>query len=68
MSVTFGLLFDGYSLLRYNLRHCKLQHILPAALAAEFGLTADSHINIIDTGLEPYHRDGTMVQFIVADN
>ncbi|POM71659.1 Hypothetical protein PHPALM_11737 [Phytophthora palmivora] len=76
MSDAFGLMFDGWTCGTHHFvaiygvfaKESKLQHVLLAVSPAEFGQTADAHIEMIDTVLELYHRDSAMVLFIVADN
>ncbi|POM69808.1 Hypothetical protein PHPALM_13874, partial [Phytophthora palmivora] len=46
----------------------KRQHVLLAVSPAEVDQTDGAHIEMLDTVPEFYHRDGTMVLFIVAEN
>lgn len=76
MNDKFGVIFDGWTsrslhfIAVYGLfdKDGVLQQVLLAASPAEYGQSADAHIELINALLDVYKNDSAMILFIVADN
>ncbi|KAL3673203.1 hypothetical protein V7S43_019059 [Phytophthora oleae] len=72
----FGLMFDGWAcgtlhfvaIYGVFVQDGARRQVLLAVSPAEFGQTANAHIEMVDAVLELYDKDSAMMLFFIADN
>uniref|UniRef100_H3GLP2 BED-type domain-containing protein n=1 Tax=Phytophthora ramorum TaxID=164328 RepID=H3GLP2_PHYRM len=72
----FGLMFDGWTsgtmhfvaIYGVFVQDGTLRQVMLAISPAEYGQSAEAHLEMIDAVLELYNKDSAMIIFVVADN
>ncbi|KAL4141248.1 hypothetical protein PRNP1_014370 [Phytophthora ramorum] len=76
MNDQFGLMFDGWTsgtmhfvaIYGVFVQDGTLRQVMLAISPAEYGQSAEAHLEMIDAVLEPYNKNSAMIIFVVADN